>query len=69
VSAFLDLVLGRSKAILLVGGDKSDDWRGWYHRNIPIADDRFDDHQAKLAKQAETAAKQPKVQKKGGTKR
>jgi hypothetical protein len=37
------------EAILLVGGDKSDDWTGWYETNIPIADDRFDEHQAHLA--------------------
>lgn len=36
------------EAILLVGGDKSDDWKGWYEANIPVADDRFDDHQAAL---------------------
>lgn len=36
------------EAILLVGGDKSDDWKGWYEVNIPVADDRFDDHQAAL---------------------
>ena len=41
------------RAMLLVGGDKSDDWAGWYDDNIPIADDRFDEHQAKL----EAAAK------------
>ncbi|GAC1607739.1 MAG: hypothetical protein NVS3B26_02050 [Mycobacteriales bacterium] len=43
--------------------------RGWYDRNIPIADDRFDDDQAELAKQTEPAAKQAKVQQKGRTKR
>jgi hypothetical protein len=37
-------------AILLVGGDKSDDWTGWYKTNVPIADDRFDEHQKKLGK-------------------
>lgn len=37
------------EAILLVGGDKSGDWKGWYDVNIPIADDRFDEHQAILA--------------------
>ncbi len=36
------------QAILLVGGDKSDDWSGWYRVNIPIADDRFDEHQSGL---------------------
>jgi hypothetical protein len=45
------------QAILLVGGDKSDDWKGWYEMNIPIADDRFDEHQAELdAKRAKTKA-------------
>ncbi|MCZ7535214.1 MAG: type II toxin-antitoxin system RelE/ParE family toxin [Acidimicrobiia bacterium] len=44
------------EAILLVGGDKRDDWKGWYDSNIPIADDRFDEHQAKLtAKRAKKA--------------
>lgn len=38
------------EAILLVGGDKSDNWKGWYDENIPIADDRFTEHQAELAK-------------------
>ena len=37
------------EAILLVGGDKSGDWRGWYRRNVPIADERFEQHQAALA--------------------
>jgi hypothetical protein len=36
-------------AILLVGGDKSGDWAGWYARNIAIADDLFDEYQAALA--------------------
>ncbi len=44
------------EAILLVGGDKSDDWKGWYETNIPVADDRFDEHQARLA---EKRAKKP----------
>jgi hypothetical protein len=30
------------RAVLLVGGDKSGDWRGWYVRNIKVADDRYD---------------------------
>jgi hypothetical protein len=40
------------KAILLVGGDKSRDWEGWYQENIPIADDRFDEHQATIKARA-----------------
>ena len=36
------------KAILLLGGDKGDDWRGWYQTNIPIADERFTEHQEEI---------------------
>ena len=36
------------QAMLLVGGDKGADWDGWYKVNIPVADDRFDEHQAEL---------------------
>lgn len=50
------------RAILLVGGDKRDDWSGWYDANIPIADDRFDEHQAKLEADAR-ASKQRKGRK------
>ena len=36
------------RAIVLVGGDKRDDWTGWYERNIPLADDLLDAHLAAL---------------------
>lgn len=36
------------KAILLIGGDKSEDWSGWYKANIPVAEKRFDEHQERL---------------------
>ncbi|MCU6480636.1 type II toxin-antitoxin system RelE/ParE family toxin [Arthrobacter sp. A2-55] len=32
------------QAILLVAGDKAGNWSRWYTKNIPIADDLFDDH-------------------------
>lgn len=32
------------RAILLVAGDKSGQWKQWYKVNIPIADDRFTAH-------------------------
>jgi len=32
------------RAIILLGGDKRGDWTGWYERNIPLADDRYDQH-------------------------
>ena len=38
----------KRQAIVLLGGDKTDDWRGWYERNIPIADALFDDYLAYL---------------------
>ncbi|HVX20174.1 MAG TPA: type II toxin-antitoxin system RelE/ParE family toxin [Acidimicrobiales bacterium] len=40
----------RRRAILLVGGDKSDDWSGWYEMNIPIADERFEAHLARIGR-------------------
>jgi len=30
------------QAVLLVGGDKANDWMKWYKRNIPLADERFE---------------------------
>lgn len=36
------------QAIVLLGGDKRDDWTGWYERNIPLADDLYDDYLAHL---------------------
>ncbi len=32
------------KAIVLVAGDKAGDWKRWYQKNIPIADERFEHH-------------------------
>ena len=34
------------RAILLVAGDKSGDWRGWYDSNIPLAEWRYAEHLA-----------------------
>ena len=45
------------RAILLVGGDKSEDWTGWYTLNIPIADDRFDEHQDKISERRSRTTK------------
>lgn len=36
------------RAILLVAGDKARHWKKWYHQNIPVADDRFDEHLRQL---------------------
>ena len=35
-------------AIMLIAGDKAGNWVRWYRKNIPTADDLFDDHLRKL---------------------
>ncbi|WP_445148580.1 type II toxin-antitoxin system RelE/ParE family toxin [Baekduia sp. Peel2402] len=32
------------RAIILLGGDKSGDWTGWYERNVPRADALYDEY-------------------------
>jgi hypothetical protein len=34
----------KRQAILLLGGDKTGQWKRWYAENIPIADDLYDAH-------------------------
>lgn len=34
----------RRTAIVLLGGDKSGDWSGWYTRNVPRADALYDEY-------------------------
>lgn len=34
----------RRHAVVLLGGDKTGDWKGWYVRNIPRADRLYDQH-------------------------
>lgn len=31
-------------AIMLIAGDKAENWNRWYKKNIPAADDLFDQH-------------------------
>jgi hypothetical protein len=47
----------KRRAILLVAGDKQGRWERWYSANIPVADDRYDEHLDKLRKQDEAAKK------------
>jgi hypothetical protein len=57
------------QAVLLIGGDKSSDWAGWYDANIPVADSRFDEHQAALAELKKPKVVKPiKKPRKGGRK-
>lgn len=39
------------RAVVLVGGDKTNDWKGWYKRNIPLADKLYDRHLRSLGKE------------------
>lgn len=34
----------RQRGVLLLGGDKTNDWKGWYKRNIRVADNLYDRH-------------------------
>lgn len=36
------------RAVLLVAGDKSGNWRSWYDTAIPLADKRYGIHLAEL---------------------
>lgn len=47
------------RAILLLGGDKTNDWRGWYPRNIPIADQIYERHLAEMRKRRSDSAGGP----------
>jgi hypothetical protein len=38
----------RRRAILLVAGDKQGAWSKWYRKNVPVADDRYDQHLQQL---------------------
>lgn len=38
----------RRRIVLLLGGDKSGEWKKWYRRAIPRADDLYDAHLEEL---------------------
>lgn len=60
----------RRRAILLLGGDKSGDWDGWYDTNVPVADQRFTLHEAQSRKKdARILKSQPKQTHTGRSKR
>lgn len=41
----------RRHAIMLLAGDKQGRWDKWYRANVPIADDRYEEHLEKLKKE------------------
>ena len=36
------------QAVLLVGGDKAGNWRGWYRTAIPVAESAYAEHLRRL---------------------
>ncbi|MCF8572144.1 type II toxin-antitoxin system RelE/ParE family toxin [Gordonia sp. HY002] len=55
-----------SKAVILVAGDKAGNWKKWYSKNTPIADDLLTDHQDGLRRQnAEAKAAKKTAARKG----
>jgi hypothetical protein len=40
----------RRRAVILLGGDKTKDWKGWYVRNIPLADKLYERHLRSIGK-------------------
>ena len=40
----------RRRAVLLLAGDKQGAWVKWYRKNIPVADERYDEHLKTLKK-------------------
>jgi len=41
------------QAVLLVAGDKAGDWRLWYKRNIPLAEERYARYRAEVEAEKE----------------
>lgn len=40
----------RRMAILLVGGDKTDQWDEWYRDNVPVAERLYDEHLTEIGR-------------------
>ena len=41
------------QAVILVGGDKAGNWRGWYRTAIPLAESAYAEHLKKIGEQGE----------------
>jgi hypothetical protein len=39
------------QAVILIGGDKAGNWKGWYRTAVPLAETAYADHLARVAKQ------------------
>ena len=55
-----------SRALVLVVGDQAGNWSTWHSKYVPLADDLFTEHQARLRKQrrdSTTTRKSPRARK------
>lgn len=43
----------RRQAVILVGGDKAGNWKGWYRTAIPIAEAAYADHLKRMGQEGE----------------
>jgi hypothetical protein len=50
----------RRHAVVLLGGDKAGNWKGWYERNIPRADELYDKHLRALGKEPPSPPTRPR---------
>ncbi len=51
----------RRRAVMLLGGDKAGDWKGWYARAIPLADKLYDRHLRALGKEGTWPTRAPRA--------
>jgi hypothetical protein len=42
------------QAVILLGGDKAGNWRGWYRTAIPFAEAAYADHLKRMTREGET---------------
>jgi hypothetical protein len=49
------------RATILLGGDKSGEWNGWYRKQVPRADRLYDQHLKSIGKGKEAAWRQART--------
>jgi hypothetical protein len=56
----------RRRGIVLVGGDKRGNWKGWYPQHVPLADKLLDQHQRANGKEPPWLTRPPRPGGKSG---
>ncbi len=54
------------RAIMLAGGDKTDNWKGWYREYVPKADRLYDQHLRNLGGGSSPSPRHTRGRKSGG---